>query len=77
MREGMLWFDNDPQRDLAQKVGRAADYYQRKHGRPANRCYVHPGTIEEPMTVDGVEVAGLPSVLRHHFWVGVEQASVA
>lgn len=73
----MLWFDNDPDRDLAQKVGRAATYYRRKYGRPANRCYVHPGSIEESTTVDGVEVAPLPSVLRHHLWVGVEQESVA
>jgi hypothetical protein len=74
IREGLLWFDNDPHRDLSQKVGRAAQHYRRKFGRQPNVCYVHPSLLNGgPRKVDGVQVAGLPSVLKHHFWVGEEE----
>ena len=32
MREGLLWLDADPKRDLADKVARAADRYHKKLG---------------------------------------------
>jgi hypothetical protein len=74
MREGLLWFDNDPKRDLTQKVGRAAAHYQRKHGQKPNVCYVHPSMVQGSEEVDGVHVAGLPTVLKHHLWIGEEAA---
>lgn len=74
MREGMLWFDNDPKRGLGAKVQRAADHYRKKFGRQPNTCYVHPAALDDgEQKVGGVRVAGLPSVLRHHFWVGEEK----
>jgi len=41
-------------------------------------CYVHPATMGAngngaEREIEGVCVAPLPSVLRHHFWVGQEQ----
>lgn len=76
MREGLLWYDDDPRRTLAEKVERAARRYQHKFGVRPNRCYVHPSAFAcEPqgLKVDGVTVAALYSVLRHHFWVGHEE----
>jgi hypothetical protein len=74
MREGLLWFDNDPKRDLAAKVGRAVKHYRHKFGRVPNMCYVHPSMVNDgPVEVESVRVTGLPSVLRHHFWIGEEQ----
>jgi hypothetical protein len=73
MREGLLWFDNDPRRDLKAKVLRAAAHYRQKHGEEADVCFVHPSMLEEngaSIDVEGVHIAALPSVLRHHFWVG-------
>ena len=71
MKVGLLWFDDDPARDLAQKVGRAAQRYQQKFGQPPNVCYVHPSLLDgEPQEVGRVRVAPLQSVLRHHFWIG-------
>ena len=76
MREGLLWFDDDPKRDLAQKVGRAVRRYRQKFGRPPNVCYVHPSLLEgKTRRVDGVLVLPLPSVLRHHFWVGEREVN--
>jgi hypothetical protein len=45
MKVGLLWFDDDPGRDLAEKVGRAARRYRQKFGVPADVCYVHPSTL--------------------------------
>jgi hypothetical protein len=45
MQEGLLWFDADPKRDLAEKVRSAADRYRFKFGRSPNLCYVNPSTL--------------------------------
>jgi hypothetical protein len=72
MREGLLWFDDDARRDLAQKVGRAAAHYQRKHGRRPTVCYVHPSLLQENTSTEtgSVRIEARASVLRHHFWIG-------
>jgi hypothetical protein len=75
MREGLLWYDDDPGRNLAEKVGRAVVRYKQKFGAAPNVCYVHPSSMSSDggaLKVDGVVVASLFSVLRHHFWVGRE-----
>jgi hypothetical protein len=92
MKVGLLWNNDDPGRDLAEKVGRAARRYRQKFSTPANVCYVHPSTFSGDAStllstgastllstggrvrkVGEVHVAPLPSVLRHHFWVGREE----
>lgn len=75
MYEGLLWFDDDPSRDLAEKVDRAAKRYKQKFGAAPDVCYVHPAALEQeqPVTIDDVRVAPLVSVLKHHFWVGEEE----
>lgn len=74
MKEGLLWYDDDKTLDLAQKVGRAAKYYQQKYGRRPNVCYVHPSQLaNDAQKVDGVRVASLSTVLIHHFWMGEEE----
>ncbi len=130
MRQGLLWFDADPKRGLAEKVGRAADRYRAKFGRWPNACYVNASMLRSAGGVlgqrnevqrdptqratrpahgprpasslgqdgtggagfdgkgtakrasdqggdgsvwfDGVRVVPAHYVLRHHFWIGVE-----
>jgi len=74
MKEGLLWYD-DSGRDLADKVGQAARRYRKKFGAPPDACYVHPSALKgngKVKDVGGVRVMALPSVLRHHFWLGRE-----
>jgi hypothetical protein len=80
MQVGLLWFDNDPRREVAAKALDAARRYREKFGVIPDTCYVNNAML------DGREmVVPLPSadqaVLRirpaahirpHHFWVGVE-----
>jgi hypothetical protein len=76
MIEGLLWYDADPKRDLSDKVARAADRYHVKYGRRPNLCYVNEAQIDGQAgaEVNGVRLAGAPNVLRHHLWIGREEA---
>lgn len=71
MREGLLWFNDDPAKTLAQKVDLATIAYRRKFGEMPNACYVHISEGQE-FEIGGVKVAPLRTVLKHHFWVGKE-----
>ena len=79
MKEGLLWYDDNPGRNLAEKIGRAARRYRQKFGTAPDTCYVHPSTLSGAPPPDGgrkvagVCVSPLPTVLRHHFWVGREE----
>lgn len=70
---GMMWFDPDPKTDLADKIARAAGYYQHKYGSTPNLCFVHPQALEG-ISLDGstIEVRPSRSVLPHHLWLGIK-----
>jgi len=74
MKVGLLWFDDDPQRKLEEKVLRAARHYQRKFGLPPNICYVHPKTLDgSSLNLKALKVQLITAndVLPDHFWIGV------
>jgi len=78
VKTGLLWFDDDPRRNLEEKVLRAAEYYERKYGRAPDLCFVHPdafnGNGKRPgKKVGKVEIRPGRSVLPHHFWIGVAE----
>ncbi len=71
MKEGLLWFDDNPTRPLEDKVARAARRYREKFGVAPNTCCVHPSAVNGKAMVNGVSIVPSSSVLRHHFWIGV------
>ncbi len=72
MQEGLLWFDDDPNRATSDKVSRAVQRYEQKYGHSPDVCYVHPGQIKEhELSVGVVKVLPAQIVLPHHFWLGV------
>ena len=78
MKVGLLWFDDDPHRELEQKVLRAAAHYERKYGQPPDLCFVHPRVFQgngkrRVKKAGGVEIRPGRSVLPHHFWLGVAE----
>ncbi len=81
MRVGLLWFDDDPKKEVSLKVKEAAERYFEKFGRRPNLCYVNPSTPPLPRDpTDGVHLDGLrllssPLVLPDHFWVGESHQS--
>jgi hypothetical protein len=52
MKVGLLWYDDDPGHDLAEKIGRAARRYRQKFGASPNICYVHRSVLS-PSTDSG------------------------
>ncbi|MFQ6100580.1 MAG: hypothetical protein ACE5OS_05020 [Anaerolineae bacterium] len=82
MKTGLLWFDDDPRRELKEKVLRAAVHYERKYGQKPNLCFVHPSTFNGNgkrrfVKAGGVEIRPGRSVLPDHFWLGVAEESPA
>lgn len=82
IKEGLLWYDNDPKAGLEEKIRRAVTRYREKYGRLANVCYVNPVTLSGRLSGEGsfdlplgngmsVRVVQVRNVLPHHFWVGV------
>jgi len=78
MKVGLLWFDDDPCRELEQKVLRAVTHYEHKYGRLPDLCFVHPSALggngkRSVKKAGGVEIRPGRSVLPHHFWLGVAE----
>jgi hypothetical protein len=75
VHEGLLWFDADPKRDLAEKVARAAERYRFKFGRRPNLCYVNAAALDAgSIEIDGIRLVPAANVLKHHFWIGEEES---
>lgn len=73
---GMLWFDNDPKMSLEKKIQGAIDYYAKKYGKVPDTVYVHPSMVPpEWDTSPSISVKTSKTVLKNHFFVGVEGKS--
>ncbi len=73
---GMLWYDDSPT-GLKDRVERAADYYNEKHGRQPNLCFVHPDMLKtEEGKARGVVIRKGKGVMPGHFWIGVDESQV-
>jgi hypothetical protein len=74
MKEGLLWFDNDPKRKLADKVKHAATCYQAKLQRKPTVCYMNADEFDSKVEViNGIYLKPAVYIQPHHYWVGVEQ----
>lgn len=74
MNIGMLWYDNDPQKQLEDKVDQAASYYQEKYGKEPDLCFVHPSMKSEDGSQTGeVEIRSSGTVLPNYFWIGINR----
>jgi hypothetical protein len=80
MKQGLLWFDNDPRRSVEEKITQAVERYAQKFGRQPNTCYVNPQMVaasEEPRVLRKVRVVTAQNILPHHFWLGVARSGRA
>jgi hypothetical protein len=74
MKQGLLWFDNDPKRSLEDKIIQATARYVQKFGQQPNICYVNPQMVAEPGHVkraDDIRVVTAQNILVNHFWLGI------
>jgi hypothetical protein len=75
MNAGMLWFDNS-NTTLAQKIQKAAAYYEKKYGRKPELCLVTSGmTLPDTGVGEGMPITVRSSkfVLPGHLWLGIEE----
>lgn len=74
MREGMLWYINDPKGELKTTVEKAVEFFQKKYGRVPLVCYVHPTALEsEFVAKDAVKVLPNEMVIKNHIWLEFPQ----
>ncbi|MEM7346096.1 MAG: hypothetical protein AAF485_17795 [Chloroflexota bacterium] len=77
MQEGLLWFDNNPQRTLIDKVTLAAKRYQTRFGQRPTICYLNTADCDTAVKeAKGIRLRTAPNILRHHLWIGVEPKRV-
>jgi len=55
MKTGLLWYDDNPDTTLEDKIRKAATRYRQKFGQTPNVCYVRTGTVETVDRVAGLE----------------------
>ena len=73
MREGLLWFDDDPRRRLSEKIELASARYRQKFGVAPDVCYVSVQAVDQSGDFrSGIRVRPSSTVRPHHFWIGRE-----
>lgn len=78
MQEGLLWYDNDPNRKVVDKINRAVERYRTKLRHKPTVCYLNIKDLDSEIEeVDGVFLKPAPNILPHHFLLGVEQNSIS
>lgn len=78
MNIGMLWFDNDPQIEIREKLNRAIAYYQKKYGQTPDLCYVHPSMLpDKNIYSPGVDLQPDQMILPNHFWIGLKATAAS
>lgn len=76
MREGLLWYDKDPNRQLVDKINRAAERYQAKLRHKPTICYLSVEDYDDKIQeVNGILLKPVNNIRPHHFLIGVEQAA--
>lgn len=68
---GLLWYDDNRDRSIVDKVKNAIERYSIKYGEKPNACYVNHGSVtpDENLYVDGVPVRPFITVLPNHLWL--------
>jgi hypothetical protein len=74
MATGMIWFDNDPCKNINDKIKFAVQYYQMKFGSDPTVCFLNPKfqgkLLEEDSKIEFNFNLGLSP---DHIWVGLKQ----
>ena len=71
MQPGLLWFDDDPDVDLVNKISRAASFYQDRYGLMPDLCFVSPSVLPYKLqSTMGIEIRPNRQLRPEHFWLG-------
>ena len=67
---GERWFDDSPTTAIEDKILAAAKVFRRKHGRWPTTLWVHPETLGDFVSPNGLKIVARKDILPHHFLVG-------
>ena len=75
LKMGLLWFDDNPKRPLAEKLEEAAQRYQERFDMWPTLVHLNP-TQAEGLKYKRLRVFGDEHLRRNYFIVGIEEAEV-
>ncbi len=74
MKQGMLWYDNQPNRAVELRIQNAVDYFIKKYGHPPLCCFVHPDMIKNSLQLkNNIKVMPNERILKNHIWLEICQ----
>ncbi len=72
MKQGLVWYDNDPKKTLDVKMTEAAKRYQEKFGAEPTICYLNPAHIDAKRASFGkLRLVSAPKVRPNHLWLEI------
>lgn len=70
MKEGLLWYDNQINLDIKERISSAVDFFESKYGYLPEKCYVNPDTLGKPVELGGqIKIIPNERVILNHFWL--------
>ncbi len=73
MKQGLVWFDNDPKKTLDVKMTEAAKRYKEKYGADPTVCYVNPGQLDTKRgSLGKLRIVSASQVLPNHLWLEID-----
>jgi hypothetical protein len=74
MKQGWLWYDNDPKKPLDEKLTEAALRYKQKFGIEPTVCYVNPAHLDSKGSSKGkVKLISASTVMPNYFWLEIDK----
>lgn len=73
MKQGWLWYDNDPKKPLEEKLIEASLKYKQKFGTEPTVCYVNPADLDSKETSKGkVKLVGASAISPNYLWLEID-----
>ena len=74
MNNGMLWYDNQTDQPVENRIKKAVDYFISKYGHPPLCCFVHPDMTSQPIQLgDHLKIIPNERVLKNHIWLEISE----
>ncbi|HQE99753.1 MAG TPA: hypothetical protein PLG06_08500 [Anaerolineae bacterium] len=67
--KGLLWFDNDPKKGLAEKIAPAVARFYERLGREALTVLVASGQAAACEQVNGIRVVECDNIMPGYIWI--------
>jgi hypothetical protein len=70
MKEGLLWYDNQVNIDIKERITSAVKFFESKYGYVPKKCFVNPVTLEKPLELNRkIKVIPNDRVMVNHIWL--------